>query len=262
MVERIAAVLSAFDEAHPSRSLTELATASGLALSTTHRLAAELTRQQLLERTPAGRYVIGRRVWNLGQLAPMQTDLRQVAAPFLHDLHAATLATINLAVEEDRQVLYVDTLVGSRSVNVLNQIGTRLPMHATGVGKVLLAHGSDKLRQAVLGAPLQRVTVHTITQPGRLLRQLEAVRHDGYAITQEEMSLGACSVAVPVRLAGPSAASRHERDVADGRGGPVVAAIGAVVPSLRRERQRLVTALRVCAAGIGRSLATRHAENT
>lgn len=261
MVERITAVLSAFDEGHPSRTLTELARASGLALSTTHRLAAELTRHQLLERTPTGTYVIGRLVWNLGQLAPVQTDLRRVAGPFLHDLHAATLATINLAITEGQQVLYIDTLVGSRSVSVLNQVGTRLPMHATGVGKVLLAYGSDELRRAVLEAPLRRVTAHTITQPGRLLRQLEAVLHDGYATTQEEMSLGACSVAVPVRLAGASAGGTPAGPSSrPGEPGQVVAAIGAVVPNLRRERQRLITALRVCAAGIGRSLETRTAQ--
>lgn len=261
MVERITAVLSAFDEGHPSRTLTELARASGLALSTTHRLAAELTRHQLLERPPTGTYVIGRLVWNLGQLAPVQTDLRRVAGPFLHDLHAATLATINLAITEGQQVLYIDTLVGSRSVSVLNQVGTRLPMHATGVGKVLLAYGSDELRRAVLEAPLRRVTAHTITQPGRLLRQLEAVLHDGYATTQEEMSLGACSVAVPVRLAGASAGGTPAGPSSrPGEPGQVVAAIGAVVPNLRRERQRLITALRVCAAGIGRSLETRTAQ--
>ena len=67
--------------------------------------------------------------------------------------------------------------------------------------------------------------------------QLEAIRTDGYATTAEEMTLGACSVAVPVR-----------------RGGDVVAALGIVVPSLRRDKSRLVSALTVAAHGIGRSL--------
>ena len=83
------------------------------------------------------------------------------------------------------------------------------------------------------------VTPYTSTQPGRLRDQLRRVHVDGYALTSEEMSLGACSVAVPVR-----------------RGdGPVVAALGIVVPSLKRDRPRLVTALSVAAQGIGRSLA-------
>ncbi len=73
-------------------------------------------------------------------------------------------------------------------------------------------------------ADLTRVTPYTITQPGRLRDQLRRVRRDGYAQTSEEMSLGACSIAVPIR--GPA--------------GEVVAALGIVVADLRRERARLV----------------------
>jgi len=85
---------------------------------------------------------------------------------------------------------------------------------------------------------LSRVTAYTITQPARLLEQIRRVRADGYATTGEEMSLGACSVAVPVR----------------GAGGEVVAALGIVVPELRRDKARLVSALQVAAQGITRTL--------
>jgi DNA-binding IclR family transcriptional regulator len=83
-----------------------------------------------------------------------------------------------------------------------------------------------------------RVTPYTITRPGPLEDQLRRVRRDGWAQTSEEMSLGACSVAVPVRT----------------REGEVVAALGIVVPRLGRDRPRLVSALQVAAAGIARSL--------
>jgi len=74
-------------------------------------------------------------------------------------------------------------------------------MHATGVGKVLLAHAPEEVQQKVLSS-LRRITPYTITQPARLRGQLERVRADGYATTVEEMTLGACSVAVPVRRIG------------------------------------------------------------
>jgi DNA-binding IclR family transcriptional regulator len=230
-------LLGAFDAEHRSLTLSDLARRAGIPLATAHRLVGELTRWGALARRPSGEYVIGRRLWDLGLLAPVQADLRQAASPFLHDLYGATLATVHLAVRDGTEVLYVDRLAGHVSVPVVSEIGSRLPMHATGVGKVLLAYAPDEVRAAVLGK-LTRVTAYTITQPARLLDQLRRVRTEGFATTGEEMSLGACSVAVPVR--GPA--------------DEVVAALGIVVPDLRRERARLVSALLVAARGISRTL--------
>jgi len=233
-------LLGAFDPEHRSLTMSELARRSGLPLATAHRLIGELRRWGALDRLPSGDYVIGRRLWDLGLLAPVQTGLRQAASPFLHDLYGATLATVHLAVRDGSEVLYVDRLSGHVSVPVVSSVGSRLPMHATGVGKVLLAYAPDDVLAEVLGR-LTRITPYTITQPARLLDQLRRVRAEGFATTGEEMSLGACSVAVPVR----------------GADGSVVAALGIVVPDLRRERARLVSALQVAAGGIGRTLSVQ-----
>ncbi len=237
VTSRALALLGAFDDRHRRLTLTALAHRAGLPVSTTHRLVRELTGWGALARTSAGEYVVGRRLWDLGMLAPMQTGLRQVASPFLHDLYGATLATVHLAVRDDLAVLYVDRLSGHASVPVVSRVGSRLPLHATGVGKVLLSHAPLEVQAAVL-ANLARVTPYTVTQPGLLRRQLARAVREGYATTVEEMSLGACSVAVPIR-----------------RGADVVAALGIVVPDFKRDRPRLVAALQVAAQGIGRSLA-------
>lgn len=238
VASRVLAILGAFDADHRTLTLTEIAARADLALPTAHRLVGELARWGALRRDSEGRYAVGRRLWELGLLAPMQTDLREVASPFLHDIYGATLATVHLAVREGTSVLYVERLAGHRSVPIVSTVGTRLPLHCTGVGKVLLAHAPDGVRRAVLAAPLERMTPYTITEPRRLERQLARVRDDGYATTVEEMSLGACSVAVPVARAD----------------GAVVASLGVVVPDLRRTRTRLLAALQVAAQGIGRSL--------
>jgi DNA-binding IclR family transcriptional regulator len=68
------------------------------------------------------------------------TGLWELASPFLHDLYGATLTTLHLAVRDGEQVLYLDRLAGHASVPAVSTIGSRLPMHATGVGKVLLAY--------------------------------------------------------------------------------------------------------------------------
>ena len=236
VTSRALALLGAFDEQHRRLTLTELAQRAALPVPTTHRLVGELVAWGALARTTSGEYVVGRRLWDLGLLAPVQTGLRQLASPFLHDIYAATLATVHLAVRDRLETLYVDRLSGHASVPVVSTIGSRLPLHSTGVGKVLLAHAPPDVQAAAL-ARLVRVTPYTITQPGTLRRQLARVVRDGYATTVEEMSLGACSVAVPIR-----------------RGEDVVAALGIVVPSLKKDRPRLVAALQVAARGVGRLL--------
>ncbi|ROR90801.1 IclR family transcriptional regulator [Nocardioides aurantiacus] len=234
---RALALVGAFDERHRRLTLTDLAARAGLPVATAHRLVGELVAWGALRRTTSGDYVIGRRLWDVGMLAPVQTGLRDVASPHLHDLYGATHATVHLAVRDGVQVLYVDRLSGNASVPVVSTIGSRLPLHATGVGKVLLAHAPPAVQQEVLSG-LTRITPYTVSQPGVLQRQLRRVLEEDHATTSEEMSLGACSVAVPVRA-----------------GGAVVAALGIVVPSLRTDAPRLVAALQVAAHGVGRSLA-------
>jgi DNA-binding IclR family transcriptional regulator len=236
VTSRVLALLGAFDERHRELTLTDLARRADVPVPTAHRLVGELVAGGALARRPTGEYVVGRRLWDVGLLAPVEAGLRRVAEPFLHDIHAATRATVHLAVRDGSEVLYLERMSGRTSVPVVSQIGSNLPLHCTGVGKVLLAHAPEDVRVGVLRS-LPRVTQYTITQPGTLRQQLARVRRDGYATTTEEMTLGACSVAVPV----------HHR-------GEVEAAIGVVVTSLKRDRPRLIAALQVAAQGISRSL--------
>ena len=171
VTSRALAVLDAFSSCSPRLSLTEIADRSGTPLSTVHRLLAELTAWGALVRRPDGRYEIGRKLWDLGLLAPVQAELRQVAAPFLLDVHTATRDTVHLAVRDGLSALYVERISGRESVPVVSQVGSRLPLHATGVGKVLLAAAPDDVLERMLGA-LTRETRHTIADP-QLLRRID-----------------------------------------------------------------------------------------
>ncbi|MGB3484093.1 MAG: IclR family transcriptional regulator [Mycobacterium sp.] len=235
---RLLAVIAAFDERHRSLTLTELARRADIPVPTAHRLVAELVAGGALQRRGDGRYVVGRLLWEAGLLAPVQGRLKQVAEPFLHDVYAATMATVHLAVRDGDRVLYLERMSGRASVPIVSTVGSRLPMHCTGVGKVLLAYAPPSVQELVC-ANLTRITARTVTQPGVLVAQLERIARDGVATTSEEMSPGAYSMAVPVVR------------VSDNE---VVAAIGVVVPTLKRDRQRLLGALQVAARGIGRLL--------
>ena len=120
---------------------------------------------------------------------------------------------------------------------IVSRVGTRLPAHATAVGKILLAHAPDDVQEAALRL-LTRVTPYTITNPETFRRQLARARSEGYATTSEEMSLGASSVAVPIM-----------------KNVEAIAAVGLVVRSIKRDRSRLVASLRTAAEGISRGLA-------
>jgi len=237
VASRLLAVLAAFDSGHQQLQLSQIARRAGLPLTTAHRLVAELHAWGGLVRGGDGRYEVGRRLWDIGILAGVQRDLREAALPYLQDLHGSTGETVHLAVRDGLHALYVERVVGRTSARVLSRTGTRLPLHATAVGKVLLAHAPEEVARAALAGPA-RVTAWTITEPGRLAREIEQGRRRGYARTSQEMTPGAWSVAVPVSA--PD--------------GTVVAALGVVVASPSRELTRLVPALRVAASGIGRAL--------
>jgi DNA-binding IclR family transcriptional regulator len=157
------------------------------------------------------------------------------------DVHTAIRDTVHLAVRDGLSALYVERVSGRESVPVVSSVGSRLPLHATGVGKVLLAAAPPEVEQEVLRS-LTRITRNTVVDPGRLRRELTEVRRRKYARTSEEMSPGAASLAVPVQVERP-------------RGPIVVAALGIVVPPHRRDLPRLVPVLEVAARGIGRELA-------
>jgi DNA-binding IclR family transcriptional regulator len=235
LVARTLAVLNAFDDRHRRLHLAAIARRAGLSDATTIRIVRELVAGGALARGDDKTYWIGQQLWRLGLLSPVQTDLREVASPFLQDIHAATRATVHLAIREDDEVLYLDRLSGQASVPVVSRVGGHLPLHATGVGKVLLSYAPEDVVRRV-GASLRPFTPYTVTTPGQLMRELAKARADGYATTREEMTLGACSIGVPVR-----------------DGNEVVASIGVVVSDFHRDKARLVATLTAAARGIGRS---------
>jgi DNA-binding IclR family transcriptional regulator len=234
---RALSILGAFDPVHRRLNLTEIARRADLPLSTVHRHVRELVDWHALERREDGTYQIGTRLWHLGLLSPMHADLRELASPHLQDLWAATGDTVHLAVRDGIEALYVERLGGMRSVRVVSRPGGALPLHATGVGKVLLAWAPPDVGRRVLSR-LQRITPFTVVEPARLSAQLADIRRTGAAWTREEMALGASSIAV---------------GVSDG-GGDIVAAVGLVVPSTRTNIWGGLPALRAAASAIGASL--------
>ncbi|MEV7085802.1 IclR family transcriptional regulator [Streptomyces sp. NPDC093085] len=241
VVERLLSVLGAFDHRNPALSLSGIARRAGLPLTTTHRLVTALTEWGALERDARGEYHIGLRLWEIAALAPRGVPLREAALPYLEDLYEATHENVQLAVCDGREVVYIERLSGHSAVGVRSQVGSRWPLHATGVGLVLLAHSDPEFQREVCEAPLAAFTPYTMTDPAVLRRALAEVRATGAAVSDRQITDDALSVAAPVR--GPR--------------GDVVAAVSVVVPVAGARPHALIPAVRIAGHGISRALGRR-----
>jgi DNA-binding IclR family transcriptional regulator len=230
-------VLDTFDALHRHQSLANIARRAGLPLTTTHRLIGELVAQGALVRVADGSYEIGSKLWRLGILASLHSDLREIALPYMEDIYQLSNGAVQIGVLDGIRCLIVERIAGSRTLEVISKPGARLPLHASGVGKVLLAYGTNDLQQAALES-LDKFTDHTITDAVLLRSQLKEIASRGYAHSKEELAIGANSVAVPIF----------------GYGNKVIAAIGVVIPVTDGDIGQLVALLKVSAAALSKKL--------
>lgn len=240
VASKVVSILDAFTIGDGDLSLNEVARRTGLPLSTTYRLAGELVEWGGLERAEGGGYRLGLRLLEVGARAPRSAGLYEIVAPFMQDLFIATRENVHLAVLDGHEALYIERITGRQSVPVKSRRWGRLPLHATGVGKVLLAYAPPALVDELVAEGLTRYTPYTIVAPGHLRRNLAEIRRTGVGIAHGEMTVGRVSVAAPVFDAG----------------GRAVAAMSIVVPATV-EPQRLILAVRTAALCASRRLRER-----
>lgn len=234
---RTMTLLGAFRPGDTELTLAELCRRTGIPKGTAHRLLGELAEWQIVERTEHG-VRLGMRLFELGQLAPLQRGLREAAAPYLADLFEATHETVHLAVLDGVEVVYVHKLSGRRGPAVPSRLGGRMPAHCTGVGKALLAFAPTDQLLAVVAAGLERRTPRTIVAPGLLDAELARIRERGVAVEHEESTVGIACVAAPVLTV-------------DGR---AVAAVSITGWAHRLDTARLAPAVRTAALGVSRAM--------
>jgi IclR family acetate operon transcriptional repressor len=195
-LRRALALLDAFSGERRELSVRQLAERSGVTRSTAHRLARELVEWGGLERTPGG-LRLGVKLFELGAMAPSPTSLREAAVPYLHTLHEVTQLTANLAVREGDEIVYLEK-ISARELRVPHtRLGGRGTLHATALGKAILAFSKDVDCDA-LAPTMTRLTAHTITEPAALRRELMRVRGQRVAYDVEESKEGLFCVAAPI----------------------------------------------------------------
>ncbi len=173
---------------------------------------------------------------NLGTLAASRTTLREIALPYMQDLYEATHENVQLAVLDGFDALTVERIRGPKSVPIVSRPGGRLPLHATGVGKALLAYAPPGVIEEVIARGLAQMTPQTITDGDALRRCLAEVRERGYAATRDEMTVGAVSVGAAI--------FGHDEQV--------VGAVSLVVATRGADPKALAPAVRAVASGLTR----------
>jgi DNA-binding IclR family transcriptional regulator len=148
-------VLESFSREQPELTLGAIQQATGLPSATAYRLVAELVEWGALQRIGRGRYWVGIRLWQIGSLAPQARTLRDVALPFLQDLLDVTHEVVHLVVLDEGKALFIERLMSRPEVRTRSRVARRLPLHATGPGKVLLAHSPTELVDETIRAGLR-----------------------------------------------------------------------------------------------------------
>src|ERR1700733_8658334 len=199
-------VLELFATSAPELSQKEISDLLGLPMPTVHRLTALLTERGWLDRAPTTRRL--RLGLELARLVPaLMTGMRlpELARPYLLRLASDVQETVNVAILQGPDIVYLLSESGDRLLTSNVMVGMRLPAHCTALGKCLLAQLPEDIARASLGPePYERRTERTVTTWKRLAADLAAISDAGVAVSYEEYEIGLVSIAVPVNwIEGP-----------------------------------------------------------
>lgn len=224
-VERALDILLCFTSDEPDLSLTQIAERVGIHKSTAHRLLATLESRRFVSRHQSnGLYHLGLRFIEMASLVLKDVDLQRWARPYLQQLAAECGETVDLAVLDGSQVVYLDVVESPQRVKIAAGVGQRLPVACTATGKVFLAFLSDDHVKAILQEGVPRYTDRTLLTQQELFEDLRLTRQRGFAISEQEFEKDINAVAAPIL---------------DAKRSPV-AAVAVVGPSYRLPHQRMM----------------------
>ena len=217
-------LLKSFSESEVEIGVSGLARKLGVAKSTVHRLAVTLVSEGMLEQNPEnGKYRLGIALFGLGALVRRRINLSSEARQDLFALREATKETVQLAVLDEAEIMYVYNLESTQAIRVNSDIGVRKPAFCTANGRAILAYQSEGAVDDIIAAGLERRAPKTEVDPVRLRKALADVRARGYAVEDEESETGMRAVAAPIR----------------GVGGAVVGSVGVAGPVQRLSKEML-----------------------
>lgn len=199
-VQKAIDILNLFDAQSPELGTTEIAEALEMPKSTAAGLIYTLKINGCLEQNSQSRkYRLGFKLVELSNTLLNQIGLRQVATHYLEMLRDSCNESVNLAIHEGGEVIYIERLFGTNILGMRSEIGKREPIHSTALGKAILSCFSDaEINKLIEQYGLRPITPHTITDKEQFIAEIQLSRERGYAVDDEENELGGRCVAAPI----------------------------------------------------------------
>jgi DNA-binding IclR family transcriptional regulator len=222
-VERALDVLLCFSQDEPMLSLTQIAERLDMPKSTIHRYLATIEAARFVRRDDStGAYHLGYRFIEMASLVLQESDLLRWVQPHLDRLAAECGETVDLAVLDGAQVVYLQVVESPHRVKIAAAVGQRLPAFCTASGKAFLAYLPDEQVHEILSQGMPRYTHTTRVSAADLVQDLRATRARGYAISEQEYEADIHAIAAPIldaqgcpvaviAIAGPAYRLSHER---------------------------------------------------
>jgi DNA-binding IclR family transcriptional regulator len=242
-VKRALSILETLAQNRADLGVSDLGRALGLSKSTVHRLLATLEEGGYVQSSSPGRYALGIKAFEVGSAVLNRMGLRKVALGPMQELADLTKETVNLALLDGLEIVYIDRIECSEPLRMDLQVGRRVPTHCSALGKAILAFlDPQESRDIMRRLSFSRYTARTIIDSEALRRELPVIREQGYSVDDEEYIEGIRCVAAPLF-------DYHSRPVA---------ALSVAGPSVRLTPGRiesvaqvLVTATRSISRGLG-----------
>ncbi len=193
-------ILERLAESNNGLSLSELSMQLGIAPATIHRLLYTFEKRGYIYHDhELGLWFIGVKTFEVGSAFLNKRDLVAIAKPIMHELVEISGETVNLSIVDDGEIVYISQVESSEMMRMIVKLGGRAPIHASGAGKAILTTFSDHhIRQILKKRGLQRFTPNTIGSTARLEIELAENKKRGFAIDDEEHTIGLCCVAAPI----------------------------------------------------------------
>jgi DNA-binding IclR family transcriptional regulator len=243
LVERVLDILEAILNHGGEVGLSDLASMTGLHISSVRRFTATLTKRgYLYQKHRGGKYSLGLKLLQFSETANATINIKEQALPFLKKLCDDTSETVGLAILDGVGAINIVHVGPEHILRVVPSLLDKIPLHCTSQGKNFLAYMPDKKMDDLVDTlGLNAYTDNTITDVARLKREIETVRRDSVAFDDEEYLLGIRSAAAPIK----------------GENGNVLATVALVVPSSRisaLKMRQMAPKVKSCARKISHSL--------
>lgn len=199
-VDRAIRILELLSE-NNKMGITEISKKLNLPKTTTFDIISTLHERGILEKDEENnRYFLGLKLFELGDAARANFELRKIAVPYLKELNSKLDETVHLTVRDDDEVLYIECFESTKRLRTYSVIGVRAPLYCTAVGKALLAFLPDEeIKKIVRKKGFIRFTPNTITDEKRLFDEIKKIRELGYSIDDVEHEEGVRCVGAPIR---------------------------------------------------------------